>query len=407
MSTKYYYGSAVYGEIYDWNKIFKLYDSLKIPDTCWKVKREALKSKYAVEISERSIGKTTNVLLLGLCQRALYNTQICYVRGTEDEFKPSDAKKLTEIIRSYDGGRYVKQLTHDKYNTIVYKAKAFYYAYMNEEGEIEKKDPEECIKVLTVDRNIDYKSTLNMPKGDFFVYDEFVRKHYAPDEFVDWCDLFKTVARDRLSPVIFMLANSISTVCPYYGEMEIRKEIRTLKAGDSMSLTTEGGTKIFLERCTLPTKAKEKRSFFNSMFLGFKNEKLGAITGGQLWALPKVPHLYRREEGDEPLYLYRNLYIKHEGELLRVDIVLDSAEGLHLEVVPGRNAKEDSVILTSSVPEAKNEVFALGGRQSRIRKVLMQCINGCKVFYSTNDEGAIFRSFIERSILLEKNPLNY
>jgi hypothetical protein len=92
--TKYYYGSEVYGRVYDWNKIFKIYDSLGIPSTCWKVKKESLKSKYSVILSGRSIGKTTNVLLLGLCQRKEYGTTVVYVRSQETEFTPTEAKHL-------------------------------------------------------------------------------------------------------------------------------------------------------------------------------------------------------------------------------------------------------------------------------------------------------------------------
>ena len=95
---KYYYGSEVYGQIYDWSKIFKKYRSLNIPGTAWTVPREALNSKYSVILSGRSIGKTTNVILLGLCQRAIYGTQIIYVRASELEFTPTEAKKLKKKI---------------------------------------------------------------------------------------------------------------------------------------------------------------------------------------------------------------------------------------------------------------------------------------------------------------------
>ena len=107
--------------------------------------------------SGRSIGKTTNVLLLGLCQRKEYGTTILYVRSQETE-----AKHLTSVISSYNDGQYIKKLTDNRYNTIIYKDRAFYYAWVDENGEITDKEANECIRVLTVDRAYDYKSTLNV-----------------------------------------------------------------------------------------------------------------------------------------------------------------------------------------------------------------------------------------------------
>lgn len=261
---KYYYGSEVYGEIYDWKAIFKLYRSLKIPDTCWTVPEEALDSKYVIGLSARSVAKTTNVLLLGLCQRALYDTEVVYIRASDGEFTPSESKKLVEVLNTYEHGRYIKQLTNNKYNSIIYKNRAFFYAYRDEDGDIIEKEEQECIKVCTVDRWIDYKSTLNLPKGDFILFDEFIRDHYDMDEFVHFCDLFKTIARDRMSPVIFMTANTISTTSPYYSELEIKPYLRKMKSGEKLHIVTEEGTKLYVEMIQLKKKAQEKRSFFKS-----------------------------------------------------------------------------------------------------------------------------------------------
>lgn len=401
---KYYFNNEVYGRIYNWNAIFNLFDTLKIPDTVWKPRREILNSKYGVLISSRSIGKTSNVLLLGLCQRALYNTQICYVRSTEQEFTPTEAKKLVSVINEYEGGRYIRQLTKDKYNCIIYKARAFYYALV-EDGQVLEKESEECIKVLTVDRWLEYKSTLNMPRGDFFIFDEFVKPRYAPDEFIKFSDVFKTVARDRMSPVIFMLANGINMTNPYYSELEIKSYLRALKDGQRISVTTEGGTKIYIERCAVPPKAKEKRAFFNSLFLGFKNPKLGAITGGQLWALPNVPHLYSREEKERVEYICRQIYLDYEGEYLRLDIVDDDRNGVHLEVVPARVSKDDAIILTLNPPSDPREIYLLGGRRRKLRRLLLDIISEGKVFFATNEQGAVFKSYIERALDKERDPL--
>ena len=208
------------------------------------------------------------------------------------------------------------KLTDNRYNTIVYKARAFYYAWADENGVItDKGRPNECIRVLTVDRAYDYKSTLNMPKGDFMIFDEFVGQALQHGRVRLLLRPDKDCFQRSLIPCYLYDCNTISTTSPYYSELEIKKYLRAMKSGEHMSVETEAGTKIYIELAALPTKAKEKkRAFFNAAFLGFKNDKLGAITGGQLWALPRVPHTYRRA-GRHTDYHNRNIYLKNDGDV--------------------------------------------------------------------------------------------
>ena len=143
----------------------------------------------------------------------------------------------------------------------------------------------------------------------------------------------------------------------------------------------------------------------NAAFLGFKNDKLGAITGGQLWALPRVPHTYRRDPEDIPTYHARNIYLKNDGEMLRCDIVTDEKTGLHLEVYPAKEPKDDAIICTTEIPSDKREVYCLGGRRRKLRKIITTLIEDGKVFFATNEDGALFKNFITRALEIERNPL--
>ena len=66
-----------YGLIYDLKKISKVYNKLKIPAEFDFVDFGRIEeNKYIIDMSERTLGKTTNYLLLGLCFNKLYCTKI-------------------------------------------------------------------------------------------------------------------------------------------------------------------------------------------------------------------------------------------------------------------------------------------------------------------------------------------
>ena len=83
----------------------------------------------------------------------------------------------------------------------------------------------------------------------------------------------------------------------------------------------------------------------------------------------------------------------------------DQKTGLHLEIFPGNNPKDDAIILTTEIPSDKRELYCLGGKKRKIRKVITDLISDGKVFFATNEDGAIFKNFISRALEIEKAPL--
>ena len=199
MKIKYIQDKQNLGIDYDWGLIRKEYNKLGVPgdyyDIPWKAIQEG--NKYIMSLSERSTGKTTNLgLLVGLVMNKLYKTQVVYIRPTEDELSASHAQKLVDVIKTYNEGQYIKALTDGEYNSMYYHWRQFFYCFVNETGEIEKKSTTPIIQMLSVARASDYKSTLNLPLGDWIVYDEFIGKYYRPDEAIHFLDLLKTIIRD-------------------------------------------------------------------------------------------------------------------------------------------------------------------------------------------------------------------
>ena len=208
-------------------------------------------------------------------------------------------KKITinlfTTILEYD---YIEKLTDGKYNSIWYNARRWYYCLVDEDGNVIDKAPTHFMSMLSIDRNETYKSGYNAPRGDFIVYDEFISKYYYADEFLYFTDLLKTIIRDRLSPIIFMLSNMIDKNSEYLDELMISDQVMLMSVGDSSLITTKKGTNIYVELLEMSKKTiTPRRQLSNKLYFGFDNPKLINITGGD-WVVENYPHIPKKIESD-------------------------------------------------------------------------------------------------------------
>lgn len=390
------------GLLYNWREIRKEYEKLGVPDGYYHIPWNVLdKDKYIINLSERSTGKTTNWLLVGLCMNKLYGTVIQYIRATADMLAPSHAEKLVEVVRSYNSGEYVKKLTDGEYNSIYYHWKQFFYCYYDEEKkEITRKSDEPIIQCLSIDKNQDYKSSYNSYKsrGDLIIFDEFIGNYYRPNECINFMDLTKTIIRDRWSPIIVMLANTINLNSFYFEELEISRVVKSLHKGDKKEIITERGTRIYIEILDVVRSTKDK-SILNALFYGFKNPKLASITGGEVWAFESVPHIKSKAEGR--FVALNNLYIEKGIELLKVEIVYNTEQGNHLEVHRATKTYDDSIILT--LGELVDQRYVFGFGTGRLSKILSKYVTERKVYYSSNEVGSIFKDYIKQYMIEKHN----
>ena len=382
----------------DWKAVKKIYDGLDVPDGFYKIPWGAIRggNKYMIPLSQRSTGKTTNVILLGLCMSKWsdWKIQIAYIRPTEGEIAQSHAERLTEVINTYKDGHYIKTLTDGKYNCLVWHWRQFFFALRGEDGKIVDRAEKSVIQCLSVEREIDYKSTLNMPYGDLIIYDEFIGQRYKPNEAILFFDLTKTIIRSRLSPIIFMCANTISVTSQYFEELEISREVKRLQLGEKKEVVTERGTRIYIELVDPKSLSKtdSKIGIINSLFYGFKNPKLASITGGELFAFESVPHILPKMESDREIV--KNLYIETVGELLQVEFKYNDVLGYHIEVHRATRTYDDSIIL--SVKHETDTRYKFGFGADNIESIITTAIRKQNIYFSSNEVGAIFYDYINR-----------
>ena len=334
-----------YGIAYDWGAIRRAFRALRCPpqysspiDTPWET------CAYDVEMSSRSTGKTTMAILWGMTIRKLYpGFQTGLLRLREDQIMPKNIRQMLDTIRTYDGGRYVKQLTDGRWNDIQHDAtkRAFRYVNRDENGEIYEKD-EPFLLLLAVNKSEDYKSALVAPKLDLLIFDEFIAELYDPDDMIRFMNIIKTIFRDRMSGRVCMMANTIKPGSPWFRELEISKPLRAMKVGDSKIVKTEMGTPIYLHLFDNPTK---QRTRINAFFFGFKNPALAAIRGdGELWAYRDFQRILS-DESDE--VITKRLKIDTGDELLGCDWAKTADRGMVFNIHPVTYIRDEDIVLTN------------------------------------------------------------
>lgn len=370
------------GILIDWKTVLKEYNKLGIPkDVYTPINLPFNDAKYFVECSERSIGKTTNWILLGMILNKLYGITIEYIRQTIDMIMPRNLKLFKTIIEY----NYIEKITDGKYNNVKYFSRKFYYINTVTGDE----STEEFMNCLSIDNNMDYKSSYNAPRGDLIIFDEFISKYYRVNEFIDFEDLIKTIIRERKSPIIVMLSNTIDKHNIYFKELEIYDYIQQMRGGEKKLVTTEMGTRININLITNVRNSK-KKSLHNKLFFGFKNELLNSIRGGE-WATDSYPHIPKNKNVD---IILKNYYINFNDKLINIELVNEENLGLCCFLHLATNTYSDSIIFTHKKEiNAINERYLFGYSKTDI--LIWKLYSKNKFYYSDNMVGEIVNSYIK------------
>ena len=143
---------------YDFKKIFKRYKELNVPKEFNIIPYYNMSARWNVFMSERSNGKNTNVLLLGMIMNNEYGTTIEYIRMRESMIAPKNSKNIFDTIIQHD---YISKITKGTWNSVTYNSKRWYYCKRDENGEIVEKCNTHFMAMLSIDKQEDYKSSYN------------------------------------------------------------------------------------------------------------------------------------------------------------------------------------------------------------------------------------------------------
>ena len=137
-NVKYIDNNPEKGIKYDWKAITRQLKKLKMPPGVYNPADYPFESgcHYYVAMSERGVGKSTQWLLIGLIMFWMYGTHTVYVRQFRDMIAPKNTRDMFGLINA---AGYIDTLTNGQYNCAVYKAKRWYLANINDDGDIDKK----------------------------------------------------------------------------------------------------------------------------------------------------------------------------------------------------------------------------------------------------------------------------
>lgn len=385
------------GILYNWEKIKKEYRKLKCPKNVYNpCKADFETFGYVISMSDRSQGKTTNPLLLGMIMHEMYGTIIHYIRCTPDMVTPKTMKDLFATIEDFD---YIPKITNDRWNGVYYFGKRWYYCNRDENGKITEKCPEHFMFCCSLPESDNLKSSYNCPRGDLIIFDEFVQlSGYGYYDFIHFTDITKTIIRDRLSPVVFMLSNTIDLTSPWFDELCIRDIANIMQQGETRQIETIEGTHIYFE--ILPANLSEQRQAVNTRFFGFPNPKLAAITGKGTWATENYPHI-KPDKDDNASILYNRVFVRQSGKLLKLQLVKNDT-GLCVYVRPATRTYNDSYILTHGEITKRNEIYGFGARGT-ILDVFWKLYKANRFYYATNIDGALFKAYVNAVVSENRN----
>lgn len=376
------------GVDYDWDLIAKTYKSLGVPPEYDLTELLPLGNdaiKWYIANSERSVGKTTNVLLIGMVMYALYGTVTQLIRHTID--KASYYETLFDTIVAYNQGQYIKRLTNGEYDSVKYHWKAFYYQRREKNGKYTRADDPFCVS-LAADECYNLCSFYEAPRGDWIVLDECFNETNKPEEFVHFCHLVKTIVRERISDKIIVLGNNLDINNIWYRQLMIHNEVRKLRKGQSKIVKTSEGMPIFV--VFMENRLPQKRRVFNKLHFGFNNPQLNAITGNGNWNVKMYPQACMLKERER---ICRGIFFSYHDDLFLEAEFVNSKSGIYVLIHPSleSTSKQGEVLYTLLFPNADNELYF--GHDKLSRKII-DFIRKKRVVYADNETGDLFAKYI-------------
>lgn len=386
MKIEYINGNKLDGIKYDFNFLRNEYRKLKCPKDVYNPSHLPFENcKWFITLSERARGKTTNLLLFGMLIWWHYGTGICYVRSSEQMITPKTSGDLFSNIISWG---YVEKISGGKYNTIKYNRRRWYFAHVNDEGEIDSQSDDAFCIMLSIDKNEQYKSVLET-KNDFIIFDEFIERYYYPNQFVLFCDLVKTIGRERHSVILCLSANTIDLNSPYFNELGIHEKVEKMLQGDQETITTQKGTKIYVEILGKKTaRAGKKQNLLNRLYYGFSNPKLASITGDETWAINNYPHT-----PDNFTILTRHHYIEYNDKLINMEVCSNEDDILFVNCHYATQTYDDSIIYSLDFHMERNYRYKKG--YTTPDKFIWDCFDKNRFTYADNTVGALVDKYVE------------
>lgn len=365
---------------------------------------------YYMIIGERSNGKTFAVQEYALREYLAGHGQLAYIRRYDSDWDGGNTQKVWDgFIDNPYRGNVVEEVSKGRWNSIAFYRGAWYLekrAKKHEQiGEAEY-EPGDLIErdatpfAFRFSLNLDehYKGT-SFPKVTTILFDEFITRGYylrGGDEFILFQNLISTIVRLETKARVFMLANTISTSCPYFREMGIRK-IKEMQNGQiDIYEYGDSGLRVAVE--LTPNDASRKVKKKSNVYFAFDNPHLAMITQGG-WEIDIYPHLPKDYEYTKANIKYV-FFIVYEDEIMQGEVIYikDSLfVFMHRKTTP---IKEDNrnLVFTPDYDPRPWYVRRFTKPVYKLHKVIYNLFAQEQVYYQDNELGESVKHYIDWSL---------
>lgn len=350
-------------------------------------KIDATGALYRMIIGERSNGKTYAVL-----DRILYNYAHGYGKGAiirrwGEDFKGGNGNQM---FTAHVDNNLVRKYTNSKWESVVYKSKAFYLAKFDEDLNKTVLDEEPFCYAFALN-DMEHTKSVSYPGVTTILFDEFLTgAYYIPNEFRLFSNTLSTIIRQGdYRPIIYLCANTVSKVSPYFTGFGI-KHVDHIKQGTiQLYQYGDSGCTLALEYCeNLASKGGSKAS---DVYFAFDNPSLKMITEGA-WEMEIYPHCPVKFVPKDIRYTF---FIVFEENIYQCEIIKkDRLEFLYIhdKTTPLQNEDKDLIYCTEYDPRSNWTRNLLRPRNPR-ESVILSYFQHDNVYYQDNEVGDMIENY--------------
>jgi len=243
---------------------------------------------YLIMLGQKSNGKSTAVKCIAVRDAYEKGELFGYIRRYSNDLKRSSVNKYFKNVKGFD----VSKLTKGEFNEIRLFVDELFFIKVerDEKGHETISNRRLCGYIFAVN-DYEHYASLNYPNVKNLIFEEFITlKPYLDDEIVKLNHIISTIIRNN-GGLLFMLANTISSLSPYFREFELT----------NISKQEVGTVDVYLKEDTticvyLTAPCDDKESY--NMFFG---AGASMIKSGE-WQSHKQRKL------EHPFYEYRIIY---------------------------------------------------------------------------------------------------
>lgn len=350
----------------------KLYDPCTIPFE---------KIRYAILMSTRKTGKTNTNLLFALIVWQMYGVTTAYVRQLESEITYNEIKSFFDVLRSFN---YASLVTGDEYTDFEIRGSYGYLVHYDDRMKVDKRsDPFVWFGAIAAQAK--YKSKLNLTKCQIIMFDEFISKVHINDEFGEFVQLLSTIIRDKTDVKILMLANSQDIYNEYLYNLMIQSEVQRMATDDNALIVTPKGTCLYVEMIGDRSLEREQ---LNTLYFGFDNASIGAVTGGD-WVVPEYPRILREDRD----IITKSIYIIFNNQIMQIEIAYN--DRLHTHVLVHRASKiSEKALIIFTISDIVDYRYKFAFGEGKMCKLLWRLYDAHMFFYADNTLGYTMEKYV-------------